>query len=225
MPIGTPISLRDQPELNELIGYFVNTVVVRADIDETEGFGELLRSVRGRVLDAEEHKLAPFESVVEAVSPQRVAGVSPLFQVMAAYLDTLEFRDDETSLFAPFVPPESGVIDPSRPALFDLVFSVARREEGELSLYLNATRELFSPETTSRLLRGTELFLTLGARYPELPIRHLAQLVRAGRTGEPPPMSTGMQCGRSGSRWSISMRRIRRSGALRSSTVDLSYRG
>ncbi|MGO2521751.1 MAG: condensation domain-containing protein, partial [Microbacterium sp.] len=186
VPIGTPISLRDQPELNELIGYFVNTVVVRADIDETEGFGELLRSVRGRVLDAEEHKLAPFESVVEAVSPQRVAGVSPLFQVMAAYLDTLEFRDDETSLFAPFVPPESGVIDPSRPALFDLVFSVARREEGELSLYLNATRELFSPETTSRLLRGTELFLTLGARYPELPIRHLAQLVRAGRTGEPP---------------------------------------
>ncbi|RCS61184.1 non-ribosomal peptide synthetase [Microbacterium sp. JB110] len=185
VPIGTPISLRDQPELSDLIGYFVNTVVVRADIDETEGFGELLHNLRGRVLDAEEHKFAPFESVVETVSPQRVPGVSPLFQVMAAYLDTPEFTQDETSLFTPLVPPESEGNVSSRPALFDLVFSVARREKGRLSLYLNATRELFSPATTSRLLRGTELFLTLGARYPSLPIRHLAQLVRAGRAGEP----------------------------------------
>ncbi|MGO1850387.1 amino acid adenylation domain-containing protein [Microbacterium sp.] len=178
VPIGTPVSLRDQPELNDLIGYFINTVVVRSDIDEAVGFGAMLHTLRGRVLEADEHKLAPFESVVETAAHPRIAGVSPLFQVMAAHVDIPTHMRDETKFFTPLASPAPSNDAPPRPALFDLVFSVTRQDQGQLSLHLNAARELFSVATTSRLLRSTALFLTLGARYPGLPIRHLAQLVR-----------------------------------------------
>ncbi|WP_306770306.1 non-ribosomal peptide synthetase [Microbacterium sp. 18062] len=181
IPVGTPVSLRDDPALSELIGYFVNTVVVRADIDEDAGFAAAVRHVRDRVIGAAEHKLVPFESVVEASNPPRLPGVSPLFQVMAAYLDTPE--SDDEAVLVPHRPPAMTDEDAqATPALFDLVSSIRRDSEGRLALHLNAARELFSASTRSRLIESVRLFLALGARHPALPVRHLSQLVRAAST-------------------------------------------
>ncbi|MBN9735015.1 non-ribosomal peptide synthetase [Pseudonocardia sp. P1] len=177
VPVGTPVELRDQPELDDAVGYFVNTVVVRAEIDETVGFGTLLSGVRDRVVDAGEHKTAPFDSVVEALGPPRIPGVSPLFQVMAAFLDDTA-RDPVAGRL---VPDPAAVAEATgdRPALFDLVYAIVRRPDGALDLQLNATRELFTADTGARLLAGVRRFLVLGARYPQLPLRHLVELVRA----------------------------------------------
>ncbi|MEV1292133.1 amino acid adenylation domain-containing protein [Pseudonocardia sp. NPDC049635] len=181
VPVGTPVDLRDQPELDDAIGYFVNTVVVRADVDEAAGFGALLRSVRDRTLEAGEHKSAPFDSVVEAVGPRRVPGLSPLFQVMAAFIDDGERLGDPAARLVPDDPPAPDDEDGSpRPALFDLVYAVVRHPDRTLGLRLNSTRELFDRETAERLLAETHRFLVVGSRYPTLPVRHLAQLVRAG---------------------------------------------
>ncbi|WP_368862446.1 amino acid adenylation domain-containing protein [Frankia sp. Mgl5] len=179
VPIGVPTSLRDLPELADLIGYFVNTVVVRSDIDEAAGFGPALANMRERMLAANERKLVPFDAVVEAIQPVRAPGISPLFQVMAGYLDQADPEQGPAGAFTPYVPVASGGPGAARPALFDLVYSITRRGDGALALHLNAARELFSEETSARLLQKTRLFLTLGARHPELAAVHLAQLVQA----------------------------------------------
>ncbi|NNN35585.1 amino acid adenylation domain-containing protein, partial [Streptomyces sp. S3(2020)] len=178
VPIGTPASLRDQPELQDLIGYFVNTVVVRADIDAATGFAQTLLSCRDRMLEAADHKLVPFEHVVEAVNPPRQVGISPLFQVMAAYVD----RGGDSGAASPLTNYASTTADgplTSQPALFDLVSSIERLDSGAFGMNLNAARELFSAETTSRLLRNTARFLVLGSQHPDLTVKQLAQIVRA----------------------------------------------
>ncbi|WP_210587082.1 non-ribosomal peptide synthetase [Streptomyces sp. GESEQ-35] len=182
VPIGTPASLRDQPELQDLIGYFVNTVVVRADIDASTGFAQTLLRCRDRMLEAADHKLVPFEHVVEAVNPPRQVGISPLFQVMAAYVD----RGGDSGAASPFTNYASTTADgplASQPALFDLVSSIERLDSGAFGMNLNAARELFSAETTSRLLRNTARFLVLGSQHPDLTVKQLAQIVRVGDEG------------------------------------------
>nr|WP_239062464.1 non-ribosomal peptide synthetase [Streptomyces sp. SID13031] len=185
VPIGTPASLRDQPELHDLIGYFVNTVVVRADIDAEAGFAQTLLRCRDRMLEAADHKLVPFEHVVEAVNPPRRVGISPLFQVMAAYVD----RGGDSGAASPLTNYTSTTADgplASQPALFDLVSSIERLDSGAFGMNLNAARELFSAETTARLLRNTARFLVLGSRHPDLTVKQLAQIVRAGNEGRTP---------------------------------------
>ncbi|MFH8467055.1 amino acid adenylation domain-containing protein [Streptomyces sp. NPDC017991] len=182
VPIGTPASLRDQPELQDLIGYFVNTVVVRADIDAATGFTQTLLRCRDRMLEAADHKLVPFEHVVEAVNPPRQVGISPLFQVMAAYVD----RGGDPGAASPLTNYASTTADgplESQPALFDLVSSIERLDSGAFGMNLNAARELFSAETTSRLLRNTARFLVLGSQHPDVTVKQLAQIVRAGDEG------------------------------------------
>nr|WP_269330582.1 non-ribosomal peptide synthetase [Kineosporia babensis] len=186
VPVGTPVSLRDDAVLDDLIGYFVNTVVVRTDIAPSLGFEGIVRGVRERTLEAGDHKLVPFESVVEALNPPRLAGVSPLFQVMAAFLDQAESA--ETGVIAPYraervVPPVDDDGQDAPGALFDLVFALAREAEGGYRLHLDSVRQLFSAPTTQRLLDATRWFLVLGARHPSLPVGQLAELVRLALAG------------------------------------------
>ncbi|WP_325051152.1 non-ribosomal peptide synthetase [Micromonospora craniellae] len=195
IPVGTPVDLRDDPGLDDLIGYFVNTAVVRADIAAGGGFEQTLRAVRDRAIEAGEHKLVPFESIVEAVNPPRLPGVSPLFQVMAAFFDL----GDESQAAAgehlvPYTPGDAAYDelddDNAPPALFDLVFALARESGGTYRLHLDAVRELLSAETTRRLLATARLFLVLGGRHPALPVVQLAELVRLARDAAPVEQAT-----------------------------------
>ncbi|MFC4460320.1 amino acid adenylation domain-containing protein [Pseudonocardia nematodicida] len=196
VPVGTPAGLRDRPELEGAVGYFVNTVVVRADIDETAGFAALLAGVRERVIDAGEHRTAPFDSVVEALGPPRIPGVSPLFQVMAASVDDAADAGPDPARLVPDVSMSVDAdTEQARAALFDLVYAIARGPGGTVELRLNAARELFSTGTAERLLTRARLFLVLGTRYPQLPVRHLAQLVRALPDTPPSPVATAGPAG------------------------------
>ncbi|WP_103380327.1 non-ribosomal peptide synthase/polyketide synthase [Pseudonocardia dioxanivorans] len=84
--IGTPTSGRTEPELAELVGFFVNPVVLRVGLTAGETFVELLRRVRAGDLAAFEQATLPFPRVVEAVNPPRSADRNPLFHVMLGYL-------------------------------------------------------------------------------------------------------------------------------------------
>ncbi|AKC71270.1 non-ribosomal peptide synthetase [Pandoraea oxalativorans] len=80
--VGVPIAQRDVAGLERMLGCLVNTQVWRAQIDPAADFDRLVMHVRDGALDAQAHREAPFERVVERIAPQRSLGQSPLFQVM-----------------------------------------------------------------------------------------------------------------------------------------------
>ncbi|MDX2090267.1 MAG: amino acid adenylation domain-containing protein [Kofleriaceae bacterium] len=82
LSVGTPVANRGRAEVDVLIGYFLNTLVLRADVSSNPSFVELLAQVRTLALGAYAHQDVPFERVVEAVREPRDLARSPLFQVM-----------------------------------------------------------------------------------------------------------------------------------------------
>ncbi|PJI70434.1 condensation domain-containing protein, partial [Pseudomonas asiatica] len=80
--VGVPTANRNRVETERLIGFFVNTQVLRAEFDMQLTFGELLQQVKQRVLGAQAHQDLPFEQLVEALQPERNLGHNPLFQVL-----------------------------------------------------------------------------------------------------------------------------------------------
>ncbi|MDM0111295.1 amino acid adenylation domain-containing protein [Variovorax sp. J22R133] len=90
--IGVPVAGRDDPRLLDAVGQFVNTVVVRTDLQGQPGFIELMRRNRTTVVEALTHQQMPFERLVAELSPQRDAGRNPLYQVSFS-LENFAHRD------------------------------------------------------------------------------------------------------------------------------------
>jgi len=82
--VGSPIANRQYGETEGLIGMFVNTLALRSQVHGEDTFADLLSQVKATCLEAYEHQDAPFEKVVDVVSPVRNMAISPLFQVMVA---------------------------------------------------------------------------------------------------------------------------------------------
>ncbi|KAI3432787.1 hypothetical protein D9Q98_010372 [Chlorella vulgaris] len=83
--VGVPTAGRDLPETQSLIGYFVNTVAVRAVLEEDDTFESLVKRVSTSQVDALQNSALPFADVVSAVGAKRARGINPLFQVMFQY--------------------------------------------------------------------------------------------------------------------------------------------
>src|SRR5262249_46680438 len=79
--VGTPIANRNRSEIENLIGFFVNSMVLRVDAAGNPEFSELLRKVREVCLQAYDHQDLPFEKLVQELQPERDMSRNPLFQV------------------------------------------------------------------------------------------------------------------------------------------------
>ncbi|GHE47291.1 hypothetical protein GCM10018785_16210 [Streptomyces longispororuber] len=171
IPIGTPVAGRSDSALDDLVGFFVNTVVLRTDVSGTPSFAELLRRVRATALAAYEHQDVPFERLVEAVNPPRSPGRHPLFQVMVQ----LQHATD-----GPAFPGLRAAERPveSTTAKFDLVVDVEERLDPDgapagLAGALTYATALFDAATGERLADGLRRLLTQAARDPERPVADL----------------------------------------------------
>jgi pristinamycin I synthase 3 and 4 len=80
--LGSPIANRQDPQLEELLGFFLNSVVMRIQVSRRQSFRQLVSAVRTVTLDAYRHFDLPFERLVEELSPQRILNTMPLFQVV-----------------------------------------------------------------------------------------------------------------------------------------------
>ena len=90
--VGSPVANQNSQELENSIGYYVNTVVYRTDLSGNPTFRELLKRVRENVLDIFEHQEVPFDKLVEELKPDRELSRNPLFQVMLALQSVPEYE-------------------------------------------------------------------------------------------------------------------------------------
>ncbi|MFI6318918.1 amino acid adenylation domain-containing protein [Nonomuraea sp. NPDC050556] len=148
IPIGVPASGRTDPALHDLVGFFVNTVVLRTDLSGSPTFPELLDRVRETDLAAFERAGVPFQQVVEALNPVRAPGRNPLFQVMMGFLHRSESRD--TFLGLPTADAPDVAADPKVDLTFTFV-DAGPAEPVELTLEYDAAR--FDEATARRLVQ------------------------------------------------------------------------
>jgi amino acid adenylation domain-containing protein/thioester reductase-like protein len=80
--VGIPIANRNRSELSEVIGFFANTLVIRADLHPHLKFLDFLKQIKEKSYAAYEHQDLPFERIVEILQPERKINISPFFQVM-----------------------------------------------------------------------------------------------------------------------------------------------
>ena len=119
--MGSPVAGRGEPALDDLVGMFVNTVVLRTRVAADSGFGAVLDHVRDVDLAAFAHGEIPFERVVDELAPPRSTAHTPLFQVVVEMADTEAFAPPWPGLVA-----EPVLVDPGV-AKFDLQVSIAER--------------------------------------------------------------------------------------------------
>jgi amino acid adenylation domain-containing protein len=150
--VGTDIANRNSAEIEGLIGFFVNQLVLRTDLRGDPSFTELLRRVQEVTLGAYVHQDLPFEQLVEDLSPHRELGRAPLFQVKLVLQNApqSDLRLGELSL------QDFGI--EHQQAKFDLIVIVEEREGG-LAGVLEYASDLFEAETVERLIRHLRVVL------------------------------------------------------------------
>ncbi|MFJ7313617.1 non-ribosomal peptide synthase/polyketide synthase [Pseudomonas sp. NPDC098747] len=147
--VGVPIANRNRREIEGLIGFFVNTQVLRVQLDGQTRFGDLLSALKETALGAQAHQDLPFERLVEALKLERSLSYNPLFQVM--YNHQPEVADVTTLKVGSGL--ELGVIEwESRSTQFDL--SLDTYEKGrQLHAAFTYASDLFDGETIERMAR------------------------------------------------------------------------
>ncbi|KEO82561.1 non-ribosomal peptide synthetase, partial [Tumebacillus flagellatus] len=86
--IGMPVAGRNRPELEGLVGFFVNTLALRTDFSDVETFRDLVRKVRTSMLGSLDHQTVPFEKLVDELNVQRDSSYNPIYQVIMSYNNT-----------------------------------------------------------------------------------------------------------------------------------------
>src|SRR5262249_11186194 len=171
--VGAPIAGRNQPATEGLIGLFVNTLVMRADLSGNPTFKELLKRVRTACLGAFDHQDVPFEKLVEELQPHRDLGRNPLFQVMFVLQNAPRAMRQLQGLTlsrldADFEPP----------AKFDLTLGMAENGNG-IRTTLKYNAELFDATTIRRMLGHLQTLLEGIVAHPEYPLAKLPLLTEA----------------------------------------------
>ncbi|MBV9821648.1 MAG: amino acid adenylation domain-containing protein, partial [Actinobacteria bacterium] len=169
--VGTPTANRRRPELDGLIGFFVNTLALRLDLAGEPTGTELLHRVRTGTLAALDHQDLPFEQVVELVNPARSLGHAPLFQVLFAWQNT-----ENAALELPGVDVRP-LLPHGAVAKFDLTLSLGEVGTGAGSRIVGTLEyagALFRPETAARIAGYLRQALTELAAAPARPVAELA---------------------------------------------------
>ncbi|GAA3388260.1 amino acid adenylation domain-containing protein [Streptomyces roseoviridis] len=179
LPIGTPLAGRLDPALDELVGFFANTLVLRTDLTGRPTFAELLARVREADLAAYAHQDVPFERIVEELNPARTLARHPLFQVMIAF--------DNTAGGGPGFPGTRTAYEPLGlpTTAFDLTLNLSERHHPDgtpagIEGGLEFATDLFDRSTAERLADALPHLLAQAADDPHRPVAELDVLGAAG---------------------------------------------
>jgi amino acid adenylation domain-containing protein len=172
--VGTFIANRNHAEIEALIGFFVNALVLRAEFKVLPSFRELLRQVRKTTLDAYAHSDLPFARLVQELQPQRDLSRNPLFQVAFQFLNAPTFSPEGSDS-------SSRELDiPRETAILDLTFSVWE-SAGGLAGEIEYNSDLFDSATVKRMAAHYQTLLESIVADPDRPVQVLPLLTEAER--------------------------------------------
>ncbi|MDJ0346926.1 non-ribosomal peptide synthetase [Streptomyces sp. PH10-H1] len=175
IPIGSPIAGRTDDATNDLIGFFLNTLVLRTDTSGDPSFRELVERVRATDLEAYAHQDLPFERLVEVLNPARSLARHPLFQVMMTLQNTAEVGVSVPGLdFNPY----QGRLDVAK---FDLLFTFAERRGDDgapegIGAVVEFSTDLFDRVTVERMGAALVRLLATAMADPHRPVGQLEVL-------------------------------------------------
>ncbi|WP_426502048.1 condensation domain-containing protein [Dactylosporangium sp. McL0621] len=159
--VGTPVSGRDRTDAEPLIGYFLDTVVLRGDLGGDPTFRELLGRVKATALEAYQHRDVPFEDLIARLDVRRDPARTPLFDTMFVVHGGAE----DHGLALPGITAE--YVDPGHRAVkFDLTFECFAGG-GELKVVAQSRRDLFDPASVAALVRRYGELLRRAAQDPD----------------------------------------------------------
>ncbi|MFD9887229.1 amino acid adenylation domain-containing protein [Streptomyces alboflavus] len=180
LAVGTVVSGRTRPEVQHLIGYGINSLVLRARWQGNPSFDALLRQARQAVLEAFDHQEAPFPILARELAPERDMSRTPLFQSMFMMRETATedygFPGVDTEVLNAFAPR----------ARFDLALTVEEGSDGTLTSRLEYATALFDRATAERLLRQYHRLLRHAVAAPGTPLSHL-DVLDEGAVAPPAP--------------------------------------
>jgi len=172
--VGTPIANRNRLEIEDLIGFFVNALVLRTDLSGNPTFRELLRRVREVCFGAYAHQDLPFERLVEELHLDRDLSRNPLFQVMFVLQNASVQTVEMPGLTLNPVVADSGTTH------FDLTLHIVDSERGLIATAAYNT-DLFDAATISRMLGHFQTLLEAIVTSPERRLSELSLLTDAER--------------------------------------------
>jgi amino acid adenylation domain-containing protein len=158
--IGIPVANREHKELENLVGFFVNTIVSRIQFDTKDTLQSIFGKIQKELMIGQEHQQVPFQKVVEAVQPNRDVNVSPIFQVMVNYLKLEEsFHLENAS-----VKMEESEY---RRIKFDLNIDFIETVHSGLFISLTYNSDLYAESTAERLLESLNFILETLPEHPK----------------------------------------------------------
>ncbi|MDH6440261.1 amino acid adenylation domain-containing protein/thioester reductase-like protein [Streptomyces sp. SAI-144] len=196
IPLGTVVAGRTDDALDELVGFFVNSLVLRTDVSGDPSFREVVARARETDLAAFAHQDLPFERLVEHLNPTRSLSRHPLFQVMVELHNNESHRNPD-GLEWSFEPYETGT------AKFDLDFEFVQVGEpgagAGLTAQLVYATDLFDHDTVERIGEWLSRLLSAAAASPDTPVSRLPLLAddehRRLATGDYRPQPADLELG------------------------------
>ena len=172
--VGSPIANRNHAELEGLIGFFVNSLVMRTDVSANPSFRELVQRVNVNAHGAFEHQDLPFEKLVDELQPERDLSRNPLFQVMFALqnapMELLELKGLRLNVAS----------HETRSTRFDMEFHIWQGQ-GALAIKLIYNTDLFDEATVSRMLSHYQFLMEGMMSSPDVKIADLHMLMEQER--------------------------------------------
>ncbi|MEP6501667.1 amino acid adenylation domain-containing protein [Microcoleus vaginatus] len=159
--VGSSVANRQSPQIQGMIGFFVNNLVVRTDLSENPTFLQLVQQVRQVVLEAYDHQDLPFDKLVESLHPERHLSYSPLFQI--SFDMEHESTSDITLKDLKINISEPGSNDTAK---FDLSLSLQKTKQGLTGAFEYST-DLFDPTTIARMIEHWQTLLAGIVANPE----------------------------------------------------------
>ncbi|HEY9033964.1 MAG TPA: amino acid adenylation domain-containing protein [Pseudomonadales bacterium] len=168
--IGTPVAGRIHPDLEPLIGFFVNTLALPCDIRDGDSFTGLLRKIRKSTLEAQDNQDIPFEQLVDKLELPRDSSYSPVFQAFFSYNPgAIEQQIQLPGITARLIEADTDT------AKFDLSLIVSDHDNGLCCLF-EYNSELFLPATIEQLAQHFHNLLQAICQQPDADINQLAML-------------------------------------------------